>query len=197
MMNEAVVNGDIELVKELISLGINVNQPDKKGCQPLPLAVCRHNFELVQILLGAGATISNDVLYGLAEVSRFNLRILSLLIQAGLDFDPTILEDEETFLMQAAHRGELDAVKLLVDAGADVNRIDREYNFPLANAGHGKHEEVFKYLAPLTSPELRKMAADQLPSRYVRILNSLEDSHVESTGESIKKLENSSIDPQE
>ncbi|AVH64093.1 ankyrin repeat domain-containing protein [Nostoc sp. 'Peltigera membranacea cyanobiont' N6] len=76
-----------------------------------------------------------------------------------------------TPLMYAVFEESLDIVKLLVQAGADVNaRGSDPDDFPLnlsayacSNAFEHSHEftrnkKIFDYLAPLTSPELQAIA---------------------------------------
>ncbi|PSF35826.1 hypothetical protein C7H19_15500 [Aphanothece hegewaldii CCALA 016] len=76
-----------------------------------------------------------------------------------------------TPLMYAVHEEDLDMVKLLVEAGADVNVRGLEPDeFPLNLAAYGcknafsysneyiRNKEIFDYLAPLTSPKLREIA---------------------------------------
>lgn len=64
-----------------------------------------------------------------------------------------------TPLIFAAHEGSMEMVKMLVEAGADVNYrgIDPE-EFALSMAAYGGYEEIFNYLEPLTLPELQAIA---------------------------------------
>lgn len=76
-----------------------------------------------------------------------------------------------TPLMYAVHEEDLDMVKLLIEAGADVNvRGSEPDEFPLNLAAYRcqnafsysneyiRNKNIFDYLAPLTSPELRFIA---------------------------------------
>lgn len=88
-----------------------------------------------------------------------NLEQVQELIQAGVVVNEP-LEDEDTFLMSAASRGYFDIVRVLVEAGADVNAISRHSAHALSMAAQGCYQEVFDYLAPLCSPEVRKWAQE-------------------------------------
>ncbi|MBW4428674.1 MAG: ankyrin repeat domain-containing protein [Nostoc desertorum CM1-VF14] len=77
-------------------------------------------------------------------------------------------EDGETILMRLISTENINCIKILVDAGADVNAIDGGYNFALLNAASQGWQEAFDYLAPLTSFELRDIAARELPKGLIR-----------------------------
>lgn len=73
-----------------------------------------------------------------------------------------------TPLMHAVHEGCLDTVKLLVEAGADVNlrgNFEPEEEFALNMAAYTGNKEIFEYLAPLTAPELHAIAERTLSQR--------------------------------
>lgn len=53
----AVTNGNIEIVKQLINKGANVNERDEDGRTPLHLAT-EKNLEMVQFLVDHGAEIN-------------------------------------------------------------------------------------------------------------------------------------------
>jgi ankyrin repeat protein len=80
------------------------------------------------------------------------------------DFNPNEKdEDGETILMCVASTGRLDLVKFLVEKGADVNLSDYdEISFPLNEAARFGWQEVYDYLLPLTSSELRQIAEANL-----------------------------------
>lgn len=71
--------------------------------------------------------------------------------------DNTILE--WSLLMYAVDVECMDMVKVLVEAGADVNyrAIDPE-EFALSEAVYCDNQDIFNYLEPLTSPELQAIA---------------------------------------
>ena len=78
-------------------------------------------------------------------------------IEAGINVNEP-LEDNDTFLIRAASRGFLDIIKLLVEAGADVNIISQEGDNALSMVAQSGCQELFDYLLPLTSPEIREWA---------------------------------------
>jgi ankyrin repeat protein len=79
------------------------------------------------------------------------------------EFDPNERHDENyTILMEIAWTGRVDLVKVLVEMGADVNALSNDTTFALFEAAREGRQEVFDYLAPLTAPELREAAAEEL-----------------------------------
>ncbi|MDY7002788.1 MAG: hypothetical protein SWX82_02105 [Cyanobacteriota bacterium] len=84
--------------------------------------------------------------------------------------DDTILE--WSLLMWVVHEESMEMVKLLVEAGADVNyrAIDSE-EFALSEAIYCENQNIFNYLEPLTSPELQAIAR-QIRKRRKRYYRS-------------------------
>jgi ankyrin repeat protein len=80
-----------------------------------------------------------------------NLEKVKELIDSGCDVNRSYSEDEITPLMYAATIGNLEIVKLLVQSGADVNAKSAYGNSALFDAAFSEHQEVFKYLKPLTN----------------------------------------------
>ena len=88
--------------------------------------------------------------------------ILAELIKANIDVNQR-LEDNKTALIRASSKGSLEVVQMLIEAGANVNAIDKHGTFPLlAAAGNVWQLEIFQFLAPLTSPKLRAIAEKEL-----------------------------------
>ncbi|NEP45340.1 MAG: hypothetical protein F6K35_41430, partial [Okeania sp. SIO2H7] len=136
---------------------------------PLNHAITHESPEIVKLLLEAGAGLENFVWVNLSELlqksnykfSDSSREILSLIIDAGIDLNST-LENGKTLLMHTAAAGAIDTVKFLVENGADANVI-RRGECALESAARLGRKEVYEYLAPLTSPELRAKAEKELP----------------------------------
>lgn len=153
----AIESGALLQVKRLIDAGVDVNKcsPSLGPLPPLGYAVAYGHVEIVQTSLSAGAYPHGYILLQLQPNSEKNtLQILSLLVDAGINVNFK-LEEADTLLMKAAGRGELDLVKLLLEAGADVNQTNQFGECALMFAAYAGWQEVYEYLAPLTSQELR------------------------------------------
>ncbi|BAY73557.1 ankyrin repeat domain-containing protein [Trichormus variabilis] len=165
---EAVQKGDLEQVINLINTGIDLEKRDKDGYTLLKVAVDFGYLEIVQGLLKAGAsTIFPEGRLLSSAIKPGKIEILEELIKAGVDINQR-LEDDKTILMEAANIGDINVVKKLVESGADVNALTDGGDFALLNAAYQGWQEVFDYLAPLTSLELRQESEQALPKGLVR-----------------------------
>jgi ankyrin repeat protein len=79
------------------------------------------------------------------------------LIDSGVDVN-TPLEEGETLLMLSSSRNYIDIVRILVEAGADVNALNLNFESALLKAAAKASREAFSYLFPLTSEEIREQS---------------------------------------
>ena len=159
---KAIEEGNLERVRKFIAEGIDLEQRDKYAATPLILAVQVGSLDIVKELLKAGALPVYTEGYLLINAMRLHdLAILAALIEANIDVDQR-LEDNDTALIRASYRGNFEVVKMLVEAGADVNAINKHGDFALLAAARNVWLEIFQFLAPLTSPELRTIAEKEL-----------------------------------
>jgi ankyrin repeat protein len=127
MLRSASFSGNVELVRDLIQQGTNINAPELEGgWTALIYAAAKGSLDIVQILLAAGADVnaaSNSGQTTLSESAYWgHLKIVNLLISAGADVNIQEI-DGTTLLMKALMfaSGRLDIVKVLVNAGAEPN----------------------------------------------------------------------------
>ena len=64
------------------------------------------------------------------------------MLEAGVLPDATLGPPSWTALMQAARKGRVRAVRMLIEAGANVNARSEEGQSPLSTAREGGHPEV-------------------------------------------------------
>ncbi len=80
-----------------------------------------------------------------------------MLVDAGAIVNIPLKDPEYwTPLMCAVFSENLDVVKFLIEAGANVNEIRDGGNFALRIAAQCDSQEIFNYLAPLTNLELQQ-----------------------------------------
>jgi len=118
---QAVVDGDIERVKLLISKGPDLNAEDDKGQIPLNLAAREGHKEIVELLLEHGADVNVGSVFGkeynnwiAAEFAMYknHTEIAQLLISKGSDISP---------LFFAIYMEDEIKARSLIEGGADVN----------------------------------------------------------------------------
>ena len=138
VLYDAAEDGRVESVKLLLEIGADIEQVGRiQGWTPLSGAVARGQVEVVKVLLGAGANVSRSEKKG--ETPLFHaiknasdpaagerpyyievVKVLLPKVKANIDqkFDNA---DGHTPLTLAAERGGVEAVKMLLEAGANVN----------------------------------------------------------------------------
>ncbi|VAI12186.1 unnamed protein product [Triticum turgidum subsp. durum] len=140
--------GRSEIVKFLLSKGADVDALSDAGT-PLTLASLRGHASILKILLqhnadpnkGNGVFVPLDVALNKSFVS-----CVKLLVQGGTNVNG------DNPLAKAAEKGLTEAIKCLVEAGANPNVIDRFGRLPIELAAeYGTREDV-EILFPFTSP---------------------------------------------
>lgn len=162
---QAIDLNQAKTVRLLLKAGADV-QLTFDDCTPLGLAVIRGNIEIVKLLLDAGANPSfgGDSPPLSSAISREDRQLFQILLDAGSNVNSAD-SSGITPLMRASLLGRLDFVQDLVNAGADVNYINRDGLIAVGQAAYNGHQEVFDYLFPLTTKsEWRDYALESLPS---------------------------------
>lgn len=151
----AVEAGQIDIVRKLICRGIDVNPPVSNPVwgrpqNPLSLAVKSRDLKMVELLCALGATpevleisvIRTDQSH-CSLWSSSSIRLLSLLLELGANPETFVADKPRGFpLISAASEGEVEAVRLLLDAQAQPDRIILEFGTALQAAAARGHEAV-------------------------------------------------------
>ncbi|MCK4719365.1 ankyrin repeat domain-containing protein, partial [bacterium] len=120
--------GDAEMFELLIEAGADVNRHDHNGITPLIIA-SKFNFPVLVsrlIELGADVHVASDEYYQTAltaAAARNNTQVMGMLLDAGAGIEALDYENW-TPLMFAISWGQEDAVRLLIDRGANVHAKD-------------------------------------------------------------------------
>ena len=132
----------VAAAKMLIDAGADVNAKDAMQDSPYLYAGARGHLEILQMTLEHGADLTSTNRYGgtalIPAAERGHVETVRTLIQAGTDLDH-INNLGWTALLEAIILADggprhTEIVKLLVDAGADVNLADKERITPLQHA---------------------------------------------------------------
>lgn len=126
----AASQGKIEVIDRLVAAGVDVNARGQGGMTPLAYVLQKENIEGVARLLHHGA--DPNLTYNEQQDStmrRFVVRKDPAYLELALDYggDVNALmygDDGKPVIFDAITLGRVDNVKLLIDAGADVNLQD-------------------------------------------------------------------------
>lgn len=193
----AAQNGDLELVKALICEGANVNETSEFGDSPLSTAYFHGHIEIVKLLIVNKADVRAADASGFTILhnasSNGDIEIMSLLLAAGAEINTVSKVSGSTPLHCAClgappdYRRNIEAIKLLIQEGADVNAEDNKKHKPLELAN--RNVDLAKLIIPnmlLKRPEQEK--PDRLKKKDE--VSLFWDKQVEKNASLVKELGN-------
>jgi ankyrin repeat protein len=157
----AVIDGDLNLVKQAIEAGASLDRYDwNLSYAPLGMAIDRGYLDIVECLLKAGAnphcgSTSTTALGLAAENGEANM--IQLLLARKIDVNMPIAPDGWTALLAAVKNGHQAVVQLLIAAGANINVWSRGET-PVLLAAKCEEREIYNYLYPLVNTTIRLCA---------------------------------------
>ncbi|XP_007647213.1 protein phosphatase 1 regulatory subunit 12A isoform X2 [Cricetulus griseus] len=164
------------MVKFLVENGANINQPDNEGWIPLHAAASCGYLDIAEFLIGQGAHVGavnseGDTPLDIAEEEAMEELLQNEVNRQGVDIEAARKEEERimlrdarqwlnsghindvrhaksggTALHVAAAKGYTEVLKLLIQAGYDVNIKDYDGWTPLHAAAHWGKEEACRIL---------------------------------------------------
>jgi uncharacterized protein len=125
---DAAMVPDREAVRSLLKQKADVNAPQPDGTTALHWAVRQDDLETADLLIRAGANVKAANRFGATPLSlaatNGNAAMIEKLLKAGEDANAIVSESGDTVLMLAARTGKPDAVAMLLNHGAEVNRTN-------------------------------------------------------------------------
>jgi ankyrin repeat protein len=157
----AVIDGDLDLVKQSIEAGASLDRYDwNLSYAPLGMAIDRGHVDIVECLLKAGANphcgSTTTTALGLAAENG-EAEMIQLLLARRVDVNTPIAPDGWTALLAAIQNGHRAVVQLLVTAGANVNVWSRGET-PVILAAKCEERDIYNYLYPIVNTTIRLCA---------------------------------------
>jgi ankyrin repeat protein len=134
-LRRAIETGDLPLLKTLVNKN-NVNILHKSGLSLLHYAVSNNQIDCLKFLIGIGANVNilnRDWLIPLNNAVHYGyVECIKLLLVAGAYPDTPdyrICEGSRkmTPLTNSIGRDDVEVIKILIDYGASINKINRTY----------------------------------------------------------------------
>uniref|UniRef100_A0A8C6P2V7 Protein phosphatase 1 regulatory subunit n=1 Tax=Nothobranchius furzeri TaxID=105023 RepID=A0A8C6P2V7_NOTFU len=175
-LHQACIDDNVDMVTFLVEHGANLNQPDNEGWIPLHAAASCGYLDIAEYLISQGANVGvvnseGETPLDIAEEGAMEELLQNEINRQGLDIEAARKEEERimlrdarqwlnsgqiqdvrhiksggTALHVAAAKGYVEVLKLLIQAGYDVNIKDNDGWTPLHAAAHWGKEEACKIL---------------------------------------------------
>lgn len=126
----SIKSGLLNVVKSLLSQGIDADTRDENGDTALMVAIAESK--------NINHKMRNECYNG-------NIKMVKLLIQEGANIEATS-KYGNTPLICAAHHGETEIVELLLKYGANIEAKGKHGNTAILAAAHKNHEDTVKFL---------------------------------------------------
>lgn len=146
----AVKNEDLEAVAYLIDIGADITATDANGLSALHLAVVADQKDIVAVLLIEGADVrktdsSGRTALHWASLATDDRELALLLLKHGAGVNALNLVGESP-LHEAVTFGNVDAVRVLLERGADRNLKAEDGTTALARARAEGHDAIVELL---------------------------------------------------
>ncbi|MFC1665651.1 ankyrin repeat domain-containing protein [Pseudomonadota bacterium] len=183
---EAAKGGHLPAVKQLLSLGANINHRAVNDESALLAAASKGHIEVVRVLIAEGAEIStygdSGQLLLVVAIMSGKIPLIRFIIETEVDINgvlgnvPISKFQHVTPLMVAAEKGDVEIVRILLDAGADIDATNLNGETALDLARKKKRSEVVTLLSASTAQLKSEPATSSQPLDVKEGLQSLLES---------------------
>ncbi len=160
-LHQAVLTGDHAAAQRLIRSGADVNAANRYGVTPLLVAAQRGTAELIDLLLKSGANVKTaeaklpegqTLLMHAARTGQ--IAALKSLIAAGSNPNARETRTGTTAAIWAATGSRANAIRVLAEAGADLNVLSKITSYPHTQNGVllSGLEEGYSYVGQTVLP---------------------------------------------
>jgi uncharacterized protein len=147
---DAAQTPDKEAVRSLLKQKVDVNAPQPDGTTALHWAARYDDLETAGLLIQGGANVKAANRFGATPLSlactNGSAAMIGGLLKAGEDANAVMSEAGDTALMLAARTGKPDAVAMLLEHGADVNKTNAQGQTALMWAAAEKNAAAIQVL---------------------------------------------------
>jgi ankyrin repeat protein len=170
-IHEAVLDGNINLVRQCLEKGVNVDFRQNAGISPLCVAAMKNQPEIAELLISYGA----DVNQGLNEEHGVNPLLAATIGNYSELADMLVSKGAKSGLHLAALRGDIDAVKSFLEQQIFLINSTRNRGMtPLHLAAIGGHRQVVELLLTSSATIDFFTSASQTPLYQAAKFNQLE-----------------------
>ncbi|MCG8486949.1 MAG: ankyrin repeat domain-containing protein [Chromatiales bacterium] len=175
-LHMAINNGHKDVALYLIKGGANVNEKGKLGRTPLHLAAYNGMPQVAKLLISRGAYVNASNEEGATPLhsAAFGIvnsgDLLKILLAKGANVDSGTGTKIGTPLIHATKYGNLEAVKVLLNNGADINARDESGNSALHFASLYGRIDVATYLL-MKNPDVNQVNQENNSPLHVAAIN--------------------------
>ncbi len=144
---QAIRNNDLPTLRTLVkSSGVNVK--GRHESTPLMYAAAYGSLDALKLLLAAGADVNAKNTFDVTALlwCANDLAKVRLLVEKGANVNAQSKQGRTPLIVAAAHDGNSQTVKFLLDKGADVSASDSAKNTALSDAADANDTESVRLL---------------------------------------------------
>ena len=130
LMLYAAISSDLDVIKALVDIGIDLNAQNKRGYTALMFAAAYNSPEVVRFLLGQGADTSmtahvlNLNAFHTASLFNPNPDTAEVLVKAGMPLEAQTENEYTPLLLAITENTNIEVDERLADLGADTKAYD-------------------------------------------------------------------------